>query len=710
MADPPLVSIVMPARNAAATIAAAIDSVRAQTVTDWQLIIIDDGSTDYTAALVTAMVQDDRRIRLIHGPGEGAAAARNRGLFQATGRWLAFLDADDWWAEDFLARMLAALTGAPGGSIAYCGYRRVMPDGGMTEARIDDTLAKAPFETFARTCAVVTIHCLLMDRQRVADAGGFDTSLVTCEDWDLWQRLSRAGAHWVMLDRPLCYYRQSPGSLTRRTRQMLIDGRRVIDRAFEPDPRVASPLPQFADGIARDSMGQTADQAYAWFALWCAVVGWTPNDPRPLDPAILAHLEREPHWVPAIADTIVQGIEVRTCAVRAAMFADWDDIRAEVEQVAAAIAQGWGAPQRAVHLCNAVRELLVGAASDERLPVTLDNVQRVALAWNAPGPILVGPGVDRLMIDIRAGDRPAGRILLGVLGSLSASRVGALVADGIAPDTLPHLMARATSWSALPAIARRLARSGNWLDRGALGRAWRQHAAARAMLPNTAPADDHGAALQALGAIGDPESARRIVPGGARRDLPLILFDDALSLETVERHLTWLATSGATALSMDAVAAHQRSGRRFPRRGVALAFQARGPDDLARIAAMLDGAGLAATAFLPVDAPFTPRDDGPLLRGLALDAVDIPFTLDTPTLARHLIRGRSEGGATALLAPRSGCDDRLAQLAVDCGYNAMLTNRVGYVQLSGHPMQLPVIQAADGWTMGRVGEILEYQR
>jgi len=102
----PKISVIMPCYKAQDTVRCAIESVRQQSFSDFELLVVDDGSTDGSPAIAAAMVLDDRRIRLIRQRNAGPAAARNRGLAESTGDFIAFLDADDRWVGTLLARHL----------------------------------------------------------------------------------------------------------------------------------------------------------------------------------------------------------------------------------------------------------------------------------------------------------------------------------------------------------------------------------------------------------------------------------------------------------------------------------------------------------------------------------------------------------------------------------------------------------------------------
>jgi peptidoglycan/xylan/chitin deacetylase (PgdA/CDA1 family)/SAM-dependent methyltransferase len=253
-----LLSIVIPARNAAETLAQTLDSLLAQTSRDWEAIVVDDGSTDSTLQVAQAYVARDGRFRLLADgrPSEGASAARNRAIGEAKGRWLLCLDSDDWIEPTFIIRMVGALEAHPGAKVAYCGGRYASMDGRLGPALFSEEVARAPFEIFARQCPVF-IHGFVLDRALVVALGGFDRSLRTSEDWDLWQRVARTGVAFLPVPQPLAVYRLRPNSLSTDARLMLADAQVVIGRAFVPD------------GADPEGAG-SRELAVGEFALWCA--------------------------------------------------------------------------------------------------------------------------------------------------------------------------------------------------------------------------------------------------------------------------------------------------------------------------------------------------------------------------------------------------------------------------------------------------------
>ncbi len=263
-------SVVIPARDAAATVRDTLDCLLAQTRGDWEAIIVDDGSTDATAQLVGAYVDRDHRFRLLSAgrPSQGASAARNRGIAAATGRWLLFLDSDDWLDSAFAEKMVGAAEAGDGREVVYCSYSHVTKDGRQGAPTLDTRVALEPFETLARACPLV-IHSVVLERRLVNEVGCFDVSLRVDEDWDLWQRVARTGIGFRPVRHAVVYYRARPNSLSSNVRRRLEDAGIVIDRGFAPDPRVLRPAPRHAAG-ADAGAGRSKDQVIGYLGLWAA--------------------------------------------------------------------------------------------------------------------------------------------------------------------------------------------------------------------------------------------------------------------------------------------------------------------------------------------------------------------------------------------------------------------------------------------------------
>ena len=179
----PVVSVIIPAYNRAATLPRAIASVRAQDFSDWELILVDDGSRDASAE--AALACGDPRVRVIrHAVNRGAPAARNTGIKEAAGRLIAFLDSDDEWLPGKLGPQVAALEAAPARLGALCtGFvlHRVA-SGGRFE-RIP-TANGTWFATLLDGCTVSPGSTLLARRSCFETVGLFAEDLPRFEDWD----------------------------------------------------------------------------------------------------------------------------------------------------------------------------------------------------------------------------------------------------------------------------------------------------------------------------------------------------------------------------------------------------------------------------------------------------------------------------------------------------------------------------------------------
>jgi SAM-dependent methyltransferase len=275
------VSVIVPAYNAADTIADTLASVVAQTVPHWEVIIVDDGSSDATGKVAAEFAQQDGRIRVIRQPNGGEAAARNTGIGAARHDWLLFLDADDWISPDYLERMTKELVADPGLDAIHCGSARVALDGTLLVERYLPPTGDM-FDTWARRSAF-PVHACVVRKSTVEAVGRFDTSLRKSADWDLWQRIARTGARFGAIREVLAYYRMRPQGASLEAHQMLEDGLRVLRQGHAPDNRVAHPHPDHANGLPPE---QLPTQAF-YLLCWCAGLLLGRNeDARPLLPQL----------------------------------------------------------------------------------------------------------------------------------------------------------------------------------------------------------------------------------------------------------------------------------------------------------------------------------------------------------------------------------------------------------------------------------------
>ena len=181
-----VVSVVIPAYNRPAYLREALDSVAGQTCRDLETIVVDDGSSENLEPVVVGHAVKPRFIRQDH---RGAAAARNRGIAEARGEWIAFLDSDDLWLPAKLERYFESIRASPDAPIWYGPMDAIdehrRPVAGRTKACHAGRITPALFEsTFVHVPTVVCRRTVLLEH------GGFDESLRVCEDHDLWLRIS----------------------------------------------------------------------------------------------------------------------------------------------------------------------------------------------------------------------------------------------------------------------------------------------------------------------------------------------------------------------------------------------------------------------------------------------------------------------------------------------------------------------------------------
>ncbi len=182
----PLVSVIIPTYNRADLVRQAVASVKAQTFRDFEIVVVDDGGTDGTYEVLAA----GRELRVLRHPDRrGVAAARNTGVAAARGEWLAFLDSDDLWLPDKLARQIFWLEGQPELLICQTDETWVRRGVRVNKPAAHRKVAGRIFLPSLARC-MISPSAVMLHRRLLEDHGGFDETLPAAEDYDLWLRLT----------------------------------------------------------------------------------------------------------------------------------------------------------------------------------------------------------------------------------------------------------------------------------------------------------------------------------------------------------------------------------------------------------------------------------------------------------------------------------------------------------------------------------------
>jgi glycosyltransferase involved in cell wall biosynthesis len=206
----PRVSVIIPAYNAAPTLPQTLRSVLEQTYRDYEIAVVDDGSTDRTAEVVERSAPAARCLRQGNA---GVAAARNHGIDQSSGELVAYLDADDLWEPTKLERQVGALDADPKAGVCYVAADRVdgalQVQGRLPARQYDDTTAALLLyaNIVSGSCSSAVV------RRAVTGDVRFDGRFSQCADWHYWLRLS-LGTEFLAVDEPLVKYRSTPGNMS----------------------------------------------------------------------------------------------------------------------------------------------------------------------------------------------------------------------------------------------------------------------------------------------------------------------------------------------------------------------------------------------------------------------------------------------------------------------------------------------------------------
>jgi glycosyltransferase involved in cell wall biosynthesis len=238
----PAFSVIVPAYNAARTLPDTLASIAAQTFRDYEVVVVNDGSTDETDDVAERLARG-RAWRVVHQANRGLPGARNAGVAVARGHRVAFLDSDDMWLPGYLARMQALLERAPDVGLAYCDAyiyderRRRIARRSMMQRYRPATPPEEPrafFLALLRANFVWSAACA--PRSVIEEVGGFDESVGGADDWNMWLRVSASGWRAVGTPELLGIYRHRAGQMHRDEARMLRAQRDALQRVLDCAP------------------------------------------------------------------------------------------------------------------------------------------------------------------------------------------------------------------------------------------------------------------------------------------------------------------------------------------------------------------------------------------------------------------------------------------------------------------------------------------
>lgn len=214
-------SIIIPLYNKAPYIRKALETVCAQTYRDYEIIVVNDGSRDDSAVVAESYLQHAEGIcyTIISQDNAGVAAARNRGVKHASGQYMAFLDADDWWEPDYLARMAELIADYPQAGVYGCNYVYYKPGKTRVALNIPTGYINYPKAYYEGSAMPIWTGATIMPKTVLEEMGGFPLGIKLGEDFLLW---AKTALHYkvAFLNEPLAYYNNDVPANMRATRNL----------------------------------------------------------------------------------------------------------------------------------------------------------------------------------------------------------------------------------------------------------------------------------------------------------------------------------------------------------------------------------------------------------------------------------------------------------------------------------------------------------
>ncbi|MEL6777681.1 MAG: glycosyltransferase family 2 protein [Cyanobacteria bacterium J06597_16] len=258
----PKVSIIIPAYNAMRYLPETLDSALSQSFSDFEIMIVDDGSTDNIKDWFINL--RDSRVRLISQTNQGKSVALNEGIAQTSGEYIAFLDADDLWEPTKLEKQVQCLQADPQVGLVYT-WTALADETGQATGRILASHAEGQVWKTLILKNILACGSTPMVRRQCFDVVGlFSPELPPAEDWDMWLRLA-ACYSFAVIKQPLVRYRKHAGNTSAMWQQMQTSSQSVLTRAFQNAPV------DFAD---------VHDQAYISLYLYLGWLSIQKNAPK----------------------------------------------------------------------------------------------------------------------------------------------------------------------------------------------------------------------------------------------------------------------------------------------------------------------------------------------------------------------------------------------------------------------------------------------
>jgi glycosyltransferase involved in cell wall biosynthesis len=229
----PKVSVVVPSYNAMTYLPETLESVLKQTFTDFEVLIVNDGSSDHIVQWASQVT--DPRVRLISQENRGLPEARNTGIAEAQGEYIAFLDADDLWEPTKLEKQVRRLENDLAVGLVYTWTALVDQSGKPTSRVFVSHLEGNVWEKIVVNDMISNGSSAMVRRSCFETVGVFDPNLTSAEDRDMWTRIA-ARYPFAVVKEPLTLYRQHPNSMTKNRQRMIQNLRQVIEKAFQSAP------------------------------------------------------------------------------------------------------------------------------------------------------------------------------------------------------------------------------------------------------------------------------------------------------------------------------------------------------------------------------------------------------------------------------------------------------------------------------------------